>query len=180
MRNDLAKLTLDGNLGNNPELRETSSGKVLKFSLGNHVRKRARSSGEQEEHTQWFDVEVWRNAESLSKLLIKGSEVTVIGDLLVDEWEGKKGRQQRLIVRSAEVRLRGSVFAARTGFGPQPAANQTAAPKAAGLPVPAADQTASAATADNEKISSSATISAQLEDLSDLSRQLEDIDFFAE
>ena len=76
------QLTLVGNLGNDPEMRYTSSGvPVTSFSLA--VSKRwVGQDGQQQEKTLWFRVTAWRKlAETASQYLTKGRQVLVVGEL---------------------------------------------------------------------------------------------------
>ena len=77
-----------GNLGGDPELRYTASGKaVCKFSVGVTTKK----SGSK--HTEWVDMVAWeKTAENCAKYLSKGSKVGVTGHWQKSSWEheGKK------------------------------------------------------------------------------------------
>lgn len=101
MADGLNRVMLLGNLGSDPELRQTAGGEsVLTMRLAtseSYVDK----SGERKEHTEWHTVVVWgKRGEGLARILRKGSRVCVEGTLRTREWE-KDGAKHR----ATEVRL---------------------------------------------------------------------------
>ena len=89
----LNKIMLIGNLGRDPELSYTQSGKaVAKFSLAVSRRRRDPESGEQREETQWFNVVAWeRLAETCNNYLQKGSKVYIEGRITSRKYTDKDG-----------------------------------------------------------------------------------------
>ena len=87
----LNKVQIIGYLGKDPESRTTPTGKKLSlFSLA--VTRRWKSSSENKEATDWFNVEVWgRLGEISQQYLKKGSLVYVEGRLQTDRYEDKSG-----------------------------------------------------------------------------------------
>ncbi len=77
----LNKIMLIGNLGRDPELSYTPSGKAIaKFSLAVSRRRRDPESGEQREETTWFNIVAWeRLAETCNNYLHKGSKAYIEG-----------------------------------------------------------------------------------------------------
>jgi len=75
------QITLIGNLGNDPEMRLTPSGKqVTSFSLA--VSKKWTTDGQQQSKSTWFKISVWRGqAEAVATHLHKGSKVMVVGEV---------------------------------------------------------------------------------------------------
>jgi len=56
----LNKIMLIGNLGRDPEMSYTQSGKaVTKFTMAVNRRRKNRETGAQEEETQWFNIVAW-------------------------------------------------------------------------------------------------------------------------
>ena len=84
------KLTLVGNLGQDPELRYLSDGQpVANFSLACNRRWNDRHTGQQQEEVTWFRVSVWgRQAEAVNQYLSKGRQVLVEGRLRPDPGTG--------------------------------------------------------------------------------------------
>lgn len=90
----LNKIQIIGNLGRNPEMRYTPSGKpVTTFSVA-VSRSRNRAENEREEKTEWFNVVAWeRLAEICNRYLVKGSVVYVEGRLETRSWDTPDGQK---------------------------------------------------------------------------------------
>jgi len=92
------KLTIIGNLGQDPEMRYTPSGKaVTNFSVASN-RSWTGQDGEKHEQTVWYRISAWnRLAEICNEFLGKGRQVYIEGELRPDEtgnpriWEGNDG-----------------------------------------------------------------------------------------
>ena len=84
---------ITGNLTRDPELRQTASGtSVLQFSVA--VNDRAKVNGEWTDRANYIDCTMFgTRADSLSKLLHKGSKVAVQGKLHWSSWE-KDGQKR--------------------------------------------------------------------------------------
>ncbi|MCL0034840.1 single-stranded DNA-binding protein [Dehalococcoidia bacterium] len=74
------KLMAIGNVGRDPEMRFTPSGKpVTSFSLATN-RVFTASDGERRKETEWFNIVAWnRLAETCNQFLTKGQQVYVEG-----------------------------------------------------------------------------------------------------
>jgi len=94
MARGLNKVMIMGNLGRDPEMRYTPSGKpVTSFSVA-VSRSYVKPEGERAEVTDWFNVVAWgRLAEICSQYLTKGSMVYVEGRLETRSWEGDNGQK---------------------------------------------------------------------------------------
>ena len=94
MARGLNKVMIMGNLGRDPEMRYTPSGKpVTSFSVA-VSRSYMKPEGERTEVTDWFNVVAWgRLAEICSQYLTKGSMVYVEGRLETRSWEGENGQK---------------------------------------------------------------------------------------
>jgi single-strand DNA-binding protein len=90
----LNKVMVIGNVGRDPEMRYTPSGKpVTSFSVAT-PRTWTNSDGERREETEWFNVVAWGNlAETCKQLLQKGQQVYVEGRLQTRSWEDREGKQ---------------------------------------------------------------------------------------
>jgi len=88
-----------GNVGKDAEFKTTQGGTELcRFSLAGTV-----GYGENKQ-TLWFDVTKWgKGSEGLSKILLKGTKVTVSGELSQREHEGKTYLQ----IRADHIALQG-------------------------------------------------------------------------
>ncbi len=101
----LNKMMIIGNLGADPELRYTPSGKAV-ANLRVAVNDRYRGQdGEWQEETYWFRVEVWEQAaERAAEQLRKGNKVYAEGQLRPREYEGSDGQKRTsLEIRFARV-----------------------------------------------------------------------------
>ena len=89
----LNKIMLIGNLGRDPELSYTPSGKAIaKFSLAVSRRRRDPESGEQREDTTWFNIVAWeRLAETCNNYLHKGSKAYIEGRMTSRKYTDKDG-----------------------------------------------------------------------------------------
>ncbi|RME70768.1 MAG: single-stranded DNA-binding protein [Chloroflexi bacterium] len=94
MARGLNKVMVIGNMGRDPELRYTASGKpVASFSLA-ASRSWVAPDGERREETEWFNVVAWGNlAEICSKKLSKSQQVYIEGRLQTRSWEDENGQR---------------------------------------------------------------------------------------
>ena len=83
---------LIGNLGMNPEVKQTTNGKKLaKFSIATNDSYRD-EKGKEVKETQWHSLIVWgKQAEIVEKYLKKGSEVAIEGKLSTRNYTDKEG-----------------------------------------------------------------------------------------
>ncbi|EPR72220.1 MULTISPECIES: single-stranded DNA-binding protein [Winogradskyella] len=89
------KVQLIGNLGQDPEITNFESGKILaKFSIAtNESYKNAQ--GEKVTDTQWHNVVAWgKTAQIVEKFITKGKEVAIEGKLTSRSWEDKDGMKR--------------------------------------------------------------------------------------
>ncbi|MCH7783928.1 MAG: single-stranded DNA-binding protein [Bacteroidetes bacterium] len=89
------KVQLIGNLGNDPEIITTESGKKLaKFSIATNESYKD-SKGERVTDTQWHNVIAWgKIAEIIESYVTKGKEVAIEGKLINRSWEDKEGNKR--------------------------------------------------------------------------------------
>src|SRR5215210_1731093 len=120
----IAKITLVGNLGRDPETRYTPNGRMnVQFTMA--VSRRFNDqSGQQQERTNWYRVTAWGGlAESLDRMaqngyLAKGKQVYVDGRLEAREYQDQQGQTRTsLDVTANELQLLGSRADAEGGFG---------------------------------------------------------------
>ncbi|MBE3559464.1 MAG: single-stranded DNA-binding protein [Ktedonobacteraceae bacterium] len=99
------KVLLIGNLGRDPDMNYTPSGKaVTRFSLA--VNRRTKSqSGEWADETQWFNITAWDNlAERCNNYLHKGMKVFVEGRLQIRTYTDQNNQQRTAVdVIASEV-----------------------------------------------------------------------------
>ncbi|HXW01469.1 MAG TPA: single-stranded DNA-binding protein [Anaerolineae bacterium] len=94
MTRGLNKVMVIGNIGRDPEMRYTPSGKpVTSFSLASS-RSWIAPDGERREETEWFNVVAWGNlAEICNQKLAKSQQVYVEGRLQTRSWEDERGQR---------------------------------------------------------------------------------------
>lgn len=102
--NGINIVSIGGNLGRDPELRKTSTGKVVaELSIAcNRGPKRADGT---EEQTDWIRATLWeKQAELAGRYLHKGDPVLVEGSLRVDSWTDKEeNRRYKTYVAARRV-----------------------------------------------------------------------------
>jgi single-strand DNA-binding protein len=94
MSRGLNKVMIIGNLGRDPEMRYTPSGKpVTTFSVATS-RTWNTSDGEKREETEWFNVVAWSSlAEICKQYLAKGQQVYIEGRLQTRHWDDQEGNK---------------------------------------------------------------------------------------
>src|SRR5690242_17690693 len=94
----LNKVMIIGNLGRDPEMKYTASGKpITTFSVA--VGRVTRTpDGQNTEETEWFRIVAWEKlAETCNQYLHKGSKVYVEGRLQTRKWTDNNGVEQKMI-----------------------------------------------------------------------------------
>jgi len=94
MSRGLNKVMIIGNLGRDPEMRYTPSGRpVTTFSVATS-RTWNTSEGEKHVETEWFNVVAWSNlAEICKQYLTKGQQVYIEGRLQTRHWDDQEGNK---------------------------------------------------------------------------------------
>ena len=94
MSRGLNKVMIIGNLGREPEMRYTPSGKpVTTFSVATS-RTWNTSEGEKREETEWFNIVAWSSlAEICKQYLTKGQQVYIEGRLQTRRWDDQEGNK---------------------------------------------------------------------------------------
>jgi single-strand DNA-binding protein len=97
MAGSVNKVILVGNLGRDPEVRQTQDGtKIVHLSVATSERWRDRSSGENRERTEWHRVVIFndRLGEVAEKYLTKGRTVYLEGQLQTRKWTDQSGQEK--------------------------------------------------------------------------------------
>ena len=96
MSKGVNKVILIGNCGQDPETRHTPSGNaVTNLSIATSESWKDKSSGEQQERTEWHRVVFFnRLAEIAGEYVKKGSKVYVEGSLRTRKWQGQDGQDR--------------------------------------------------------------------------------------
>ena len=123
------QITITGNLGSDPELRFTSSGKAfVNVSVGDTPRRFNRDTNQWEDagETLWLRcTRFGGEAEEIAEKAHRGDKVTVVGRLKSRSWDDKETGQKRF---ATEVEADSIAIVPRGdrkggGFGQHPAAD---------------------------------------------------------
>ena len=120
MSRSLNKVTLIGNLGNDPEIRTTSGGnKVAQFSLATS-RQWNSASGEKQEKTEWHKCVAWNQgsrgtglADIIERYVKKGDKLYVEGRIEYRQFQDKEN-QTRYVT---EINVREIILLGGRGGG---------------------------------------------------------------
>ena len=97
MAGSVNKVILVGNLGRDPEIRNTQDGaKIVNLSVATSERWKDRMSGEPRERTEWHRVVIYNEnlARVAEQYLRKGSSVYVEGQLQTRKWTDQSGQDK--------------------------------------------------------------------------------------
>lgn len=107
--NLLNLVVIEGNVVEDLQINETSTGKkVSNFSIG-HDRYNYKADGSFATEKNYVDIETWIQQEGLLAKIKKGTFVRVTGRLKMTEWRDKEGKTRKdLIVVASEIGVRES------------------------------------------------------------------------
>ena len=111
MAGSVNKVILVGNLGRDPETRQTQDGRpIVNFTLATNETWKDRQTGERRERTEWHRVVIFneRLAEVAQNYLRKGSKVYLEGQLQTRKWTDQSG-QERYTTEVVLGRFRGEL-----------------------------------------------------------------------
>lgn len=94
MAGSVNKVILVGNLGRDPEVRNTQSGsKIVNLTVATSDTWNDRATGERRERTEWHRVVIFneRTADVAERFLRKGRKVYIEGELRTRKWTDQSG-----------------------------------------------------------------------------------------
>lgn len=97
MAGSVNKVILIGNLGRDPEVRNTQGGeKIVNLNIATSESWKDRQSGERREKTEWHRVVIFNPniADIAERYLRKGSKVYVEGQLQTRKWTDQQGQER--------------------------------------------------------------------------------------
>ncbi len=96
MPRSVNKVILIGNVGKDPEIKYTPSGKcVAKLSLATNERYKD-NSGEWQDRAEWHNLVLWqRRAEIVGEYVSKGSRIYIEGKLQTSSWDDKQSGEKK-------------------------------------------------------------------------------------
>ena len=111
MAGSINKVTLIGNLGADPEIRQTQDGNpIANLRVATNETWRDKATGERRERVEWHRVTIFN--ESLARIseqyLKKGSKVYIEGQLQTRKWQDQSG-QDRYTTEVVLQRYRGEL-----------------------------------------------------------------------
>lgn len=87
------KAIIAGRLGKDPEVRQVGDTKVVSFSVA--TSERFTKNGEQQEHTDWHNIEAWgKTGEFVEKYFKKGSLILVEGKIRHESYTDQNGNNK--------------------------------------------------------------------------------------
>ncbi len=107
----LNRVELIGNVGKDPEIRNTQGGqKIVNLSLATSESWTDKNSGERRERTEWHRVVIFdeRLADVAERFIVKGSKVFIEGQLQTREWTDQSG-QKRYSTEVVVQRFHGNI-----------------------------------------------------------------------
>lgn len=109
MAYSLNKVTLIGQLGQDPTTRQSNAGHpITSFSIATNRRWRDQQTQENREETEWHNIICFgRLAEIAAQYLQKGSQCFIEGELRTNSWERDGVRHQRTEIRASDLGLLG-------------------------------------------------------------------------
>ncbi len=97
MAGSINKVTLIGNVGNDPEIRSfNNGGKVANFSLATSESWKDRNSGERKEKTEWHRIAIFQEGlvGVVERYVKKGSKLYIEGKLQTRKWTDRDGNEK--------------------------------------------------------------------------------------
>ena len=141
MSKSLNKVTLIGNVGKDPEIRYTGTGKaVVSFSLATSDSWKDKTTGQMQEKTDWHNIVAWeRLAEIINQYVKKGKRIYLEGRIQTRSYDDKDGVKKYIteIVANDMIMLDGggqsggngeSGRSSESGFRPQSSSSQSSGP----------------------------------------------------
>ncbi len=143
MSGTVNRVILIGRLGKDPELKYTPSGApVAKFSLATDESFKDKSTGENQQRTEWHNIVAWNKlAEICGEYLTKGKLVYIEGSIRSRQWQDQSGNKRtsyEIIARNMQMLgSRGDSERAPSGGMDRSAGERPAPPHPSTPPEPA-------------------------------------------
>ena len=137
MSRSLNKVTLIGNLGNDPEVRSTTNGsKVATLSVATSNQWKDKS-GEKQEKTEWHRVVLWNSqyrklADVAEQYCKKGDKIYVEGSIEYRSWQDREGQTRY----TTEIKANEIILLGGKGASSEGTPSRASAPAKAGSAAP--------------------------------------------
>jgi single-strand DNA-binding protein len=129
MARGINKVTIVGNLGNDPEIKYMpSGGAVTNISVATSESWKDKQTGQPQERTEWHRIVFFnRLAEIVGEYLKKGSQIYVEGSLRTRKWQDQSGQDRYTTeIVGSEMQMLGGRQGGGMGGGDNMAYDQTA------------------------------------------------------
>ncbi len=144
MSRSLNRVTLIGNVGQDPEIRSTpGGGKVAQFSVAT-TRQWTGQAGDKQEKTEWHRIVAWDSAKGaklanvVEQYVKKGDKLFVEGRIEYRQWQDKDNQTRYTTeINASELILLGGRSGGDDGAPRAPRAAAASAPKGKGGAAPA-------------------------------------------
>ena len=111
-------VTIFGNLGADPELKQLDTGSLLKLRIATSERRKVKDQWV--DHTEWHQVTVWgKRADGLAEILNKGDRVLVVGKLRTRSYESNGEKRYSTEIHADEIELAGGRGGAKKDDAPR-------------------------------------------------------------
>ena len=111
------KVILLGNIGKDPEVRETKAGNIVNLVMATSE-KYTDKSGQKQENTEWHNLVVFgKLADVVAKYVKKGDKLYVEGSITTRKWEDKEGNTRY----NTEIKVRDLTMLGGGEKKPEPA-----------------------------------------------------------
>ncbi|MEL6212557.1 MAG: single-stranded DNA-binding protein, partial [Pseudomonadota bacterium] len=97
MAGSVNKVILIGNLGSDPEIRQTKDGKpIANFSIATSETWKDRNTGERRERTEWHRIVCFNEGLTrvIEQYVKKGTKVYIEGQLQTRKWQDQNGQDR--------------------------------------------------------------------------------------
>ncbi|MBN1783588.1 MAG: single-stranded DNA-binding protein [Alphaproteobacteria bacterium] len=141
MPSSINKVILVGNIGQNPEVRQTQDGsKIVTFSVATSESWKDKTTGEKRDRTEWHRVVIFSNGlgELAERYLHKGSRIYIEGSLRTRKWQGNDG-QDRYSTEIVLSNYNGTFVIMDRANGDSGSAPSSSSSSAPNTPAPAMD-----------------------------------------
>ena len=132
MSGSVNKVILIGNLGKDPEIKQTPSGmQIANLSVATTDTWIDKNTGQKQEKTEWHRVVAYDKLASIcERYLSKGRQVYIEGSLTTRSWDDKQTGQKRYMteIKAKEMKMLGG-RPEGAGSGPGPASGPDAEPQ---------------------------------------------------
>ena len=99
------RVTLLGNVGKDPEVRQVGDTQVAEFSLATSESYKDKN-GERVTNTEWHNVTVWRGlAGVVEKYVKKGQPIYIEGKITTQTWEKDGEKKYKTVIVANEIKM---------------------------------------------------------------------------